>query len=83
MFWDDLVRRWRKEARVNSPESLRAIGGHVAVLPAPRRARQSRPLLLVLAILALLLLLVIRSGTLDVKTNTTEPTPPASIVRSA
>jgi len=77
MFWDDLVRRWRREARANSPESLRAMGGHVAVLPSPRRARQSRSMLLILAILALFLLLVSRSGTLDVKTNTTEPTPPA------
>jgi len=83
MSWDDLVRRWRKETRANSPEFLRAVGRHVAVLPAPQRARRSRPLLLILAILALLLLLVIRSGTLDVKTDTTEPTPPASILRSA
>ena len=83
MFWDDLVQRWRKENRANSPEFLRAVGGHVAVLPAPQRSRRSRPLLLVLAILALLLLLATRSGTVDVTTDTTEPTPPASILRSA
>jgi hypothetical protein len=85
MFWDDLVRRWRKEAKVNDPAFLRAMGGHVAVLPAPRRVRQSRPLLLALAILALLALLLFRYGPTGVVTVTdsTEPTQPAIVVSSA
>jgi hypothetical protein len=53
VFWDDLVRRWRRDARVVSPRLLRATGGHVAVLPAPRRGRRN-PLLLVLVTLALI-----------------------------
>lgn len=60
MFWDDLVRRWRREHRVVDPRDLRTVGGHVAVLPAPRRRRRARwPWLAIvaLAIIALLLLL--------------------------
>jgi hypothetical protein len=83
MFWDDLVRRWRKETKANSPRLLRAAGGHVAVLPAPQRTRQVRPLLVVLAILALFLLLLFGSGRAGVVTNTTEPTQPASVLMSA
>jgi hypothetical protein len=83
MFWDDLVGRWRKETGAMSPRLLRAAGGHVAVLPDPRRTRQMRPLLLVLAILALLLLLLFGSGRVGVVTNTTEPTQSASVLTSA
>ena len=51
MFWDDLVRRWRREHRAVDPAELRAAGGHVAVLPAPRRRRRSRlPWLAILAL---------------------------------
>jgi hypothetical protein len=32
MFWDDLVRRWRRDARGVDPRLLRAAAGHVAVL---------------------------------------------------
>lgn len=42
MFWDDLVRRWRRDVRGVDPRLLRAAAGHVAVLPAPRRRRRSR-----------------------------------------
>jgi hypothetical protein len=52
VFWDDLVRRWRRDSRSRDPKVLRAIGGHVAVFPAPQRARQSRSLLLILLVLA-------------------------------
>jgi hypothetical protein len=76
MFWDDLVRRWRRDLRARDPEVLRAAGGHVAVYPAPHRARRTRsPLmaLLVLVALALLLLFVVRpSGA------ATSTPPPAS-----
>ena len=83
MFGDDLVRRWRKETKAISPRLLRAASGHVAVLPAPRRTRQVRPLPVVLAILALLLLFLFRSGRVDLVTNTAEPTQPASALTSA
>jgi hypothetical protein len=83
MFWDDLIRRWRREAKLNSPRLLRAAGGHVAVLPAPRRARQVRPFLLVLVILGLMLLFLSRSGSVGVVTNTAEPAPPASVLGSS
>ena len=61
MFWDDLVRRWRREVGGLSPRLLRATAGHVAVLPAPRTRRRSRLawlvlIALVLAVVVLLLL---------------------------
>jgi hypothetical protein len=62
MFWDDLVRRWRRDARVNSPQLLRGAGGHVAVLPAPRRRRRSRLLMLLLVLLAIAVLLLVGPG---------------------
>lgn len=65
MFWDDLVRRWRREHRAVDPRELRAVGGHVAVLPAPRRRRRSRlPRLaiVVLAIIGALALLQLGGG---------------------
>jgi hypothetical protein len=33
MFWDDLIRRWRRDTGGMSPRLLRAAAGHVAVLP--------------------------------------------------
>ncbi len=80
MYWDDLIRRWRRETRVNSPRLLRAAGGHVAVLPAPRRARQVRPLLVILAIVALVLLLLPKSGTSSGVTVTSPPAPSAHVL---
>lgn len=60
MFWDDLLRRWRREAGGLSPRLLQATAGHVAVMPAPRPRRRSRVrwLLLIAIGTALLLLLV-------------------------
>jgi hypothetical protein len=52
VFWDDLIRRWRRERRVVDPRDLRAAGGHVAVLPAPRRRRRSHLPWLVITVLA-------------------------------
>lgn len=69
MFWDDLVRRWRRDAGVLSPRLLRAAGGHVAALPAPRPRRRSRVrLLLLLALVALAALFLLQ--TRDVHTST-------------
>lgn len=65
MFWDDLVRRWRREHRVVDQRELRAAGGHVAVLPAPRRRRRVRlPWLAIiaLAIIGALALLQLGGG---------------------
>jgi hypothetical protein len=62
MFWDDLIRRWRRDARLNSPNLLRAAGGHVAVLPAPRPRRRRRVLMLLLALVAIGALLLIGPG---------------------
>ena len=51
MFWDDLVRRWRRDVGGLSPRLLRAAGGHVAVLPAPRpRRRLQLPWLVLIAV---------------------------------
>lgn len=83
MFWDDLVRQWRKGTKANSPRLLRAAGGHVAVLPNPHRAPQVRPLVVILAILALLLALLFASGTVGDLTNSPEPTQPAADITSA
>jgi hypothetical protein len=60
MFWDDLVRRWRREASGLDPRLLRAAAGQVAALPAPRQRRRSpvRWLLLIALGVALLVLLV-------------------------
>jgi hypothetical protein len=63
MFWDDLVRRWRRDVRGVSPRLLRAAGGHVAVLPAPRPRRRSRlPLLVLVACLLAALFLFAQGG---------------------
>jgi hypothetical protein len=65
MFWDDLVRRWRREVRGLSPRLLRATGGHVAVLPAPRGQRRSRlPWLVLVAFVLAALVLLLQSGEL-------------------
>lgn len=63
MFWDDLVRRWRRDVRGVDPRQLRAAAGHVAVLPAPRRRRRSRiPWLIVIAVAIALIGLLLQSG---------------------
>lgn len=62
MFWDDLVRRWRREHRAVDPTELRAAGGHVAVLPAPRRRRRSRLPWLAIAVLAVIAIALLMLG---------------------
>jgi len=32
LFWDDLVRRWRREHRAVDPRVLRTVGGHLLML---------------------------------------------------
>ena len=63
MFWDDLVRRWRRDVGGVDPRLLRAVAGHVAVLPAPRRRRRSRvPWLVLIALLVAVILLLSQGG---------------------
>lgn len=60
MFWDDLIRRWRRDTGGLSPWLLRAAAGHVAVLPTPkprRRLRVSWLFVIALGIAAIVLLL--------------------------
>jgi type VI protein secretion system component VasF len=58
MFWDDLVRRWRREAGGLNPALLRAAAGNVAALPAPRRRRGSRLVFWLMALVLTIALLV-------------------------
>jgi hypothetical protein len=80
MFWDDLMRRWRRDAGVMSPHLLRAAGGHVAVLPAPRRRRRPRLLLLLLALVALGAVLLLGTGRVPAQTGGVDA-PPVAVGR--
>jgi len=63
MFWDDLIRRWRRDHRAADPRVLRAAAGHVAVLPAPRRRRRSRlPLLILIALGIAVIVMLLQGG---------------------
>ena len=59
MFWDDLVRRLRRDVGSVDQRLLRATAGNVAALPAPRRQRRSRwPLWIAVIALAIAAVLV-------------------------
>jgi ferric-dicitrate binding protein FerR (iron transport regulator) len=61
MYWDDLLRRWRRENPQLGPRLLAGAAGRVAV--APSRRRQSRRIVLALLVAALVLLaLAVGSG---------------------
>ena len=63
MFWDDLIRRWRRDTGGTSPRLLRAVAGHVAVLPPPRPRRRLRvPWLLLIALAIAAILLLVQGG---------------------
>ena len=79
MFWDDLVRRWRRESGTISPRLLRGAGGHVAALPAPRRGRRSRLLVLLLVLLAAAALLLVGSGRISVASADAQAAAAASL----
>ena len=82
MFWDDLVRRWRREEKVLSPQLLRGVGGHVAVLPEPRRRGRSRLLILLLVLLAIGALMLVGSGLVSGPDAAAETPVAASFVRA-
>jgi len=63
MFWDDLVRHWRREHRAVDPRDLSAAGGHVAVLPARQRRRSRLPWLLIALAIIGAAAFIVMSGT--------------------
>lgn len=79
MFWDDLMRRWRRDYKVVSPRLLRGVG-HVAVLPAPRRQRQSRLLFFLVIFIVLGAALLASSGRISTTPGQAQPTPASSVV---
>jgi hypothetical protein len=62
MFWDDLVRRWRRDVGALDPALLRRVAGNVAALPAPRRRRGSRLVTAVIALVGSIALLWLLGG---------------------
>jgi hypothetical protein len=50
MFWDDLMRRWRRDIGSVDQRLLRGTAGNVAALPTPRRQRRFPWLLSIVAI---------------------------------
>jgi hypothetical protein len=59
MYWDDLIRHWRRGTPRESQRLLRAAAGHVTVLPAPRPRPRRRLLWLVTALIGSLALLAL------------------------
>jgi hypothetical protein len=59
MYWDELIKRWRRDARARHPAQLQAAGGHVAVLPEGRQRRSGHLLPLILLALAIALALLL------------------------
>ena len=66
MFWDDLIRRWRRDTGGLSPRLLRAAGGNVAVLPTPKPRRRLRlPWLFLIALGIAVIVLLLQSGQVE------------------
>ena len=65
MFWDDLIRRWRRETPMTGPRMLAGAAGYVAVIRPPRRRRRVTPLVLAILFMIMFLLAVsqVRTGT--------------------
>ncbi len=64
MFWDDLVRRWRRDAGTRDGRLLAAAAGNVAVYPAPQRSRRlgTRWLVVIALVAAVVALLATGHG---------------------
>lgn len=63
MFWDDLIRRWRRDTGGMDPRLLRAAAGHVAVLPTPKPRRRLRlPWLFLIALGIAVIVLLFQNG---------------------
>jgi hypothetical protein len=58
MFWDDLLRRWRRDNRQLGPRLLAGAAGKVAVAPSRRMGSRITRTALALAVLVLLALVV-------------------------
>jgi hypothetical protein len=56
MYWDDLLRKWRRDNRSLGPRMLAGTAGMVAVTPNRRRGSRRTLVALVLAVLVLLAL---------------------------
>lgn len=65
MFWDDLMRRWRREHGTLDPPLLLAASGNVAVLPGPRPRRRSRARWLVLLAIGAAAALLLLNGEVE------------------
>ena len=50
MFWDDLIRRWRRDNRQLGPRLLAGAAGYVAVAPTRRRRSRVSFILLIIAV---------------------------------
>jgi hypothetical protein len=78
MFWDDLIRRWRRDNRQLGRRLLAGAAGYVAVAPSrPRRSRVT--LVLLIAAVGLLLALAVATGRAQSTTHAPDD-PGAAIV---
>jgi hypothetical protein len=79
MFWDDLIRRWRRDNRQLGRRLLAGAAGYVAVAPSrPRRSRMTLALLIVAV--GVLLALAVATGRVQAATAWPEGSTEAAIV---
>ena len=79
MFWDDLLRRWRRDNRQLGPRLLVGAAGRVAVAPTRRAPRRRTYLALAVAILVLLGL-ASATGRLSAAVIPGDSAPPPAVV---
>jgi hypothetical protein len=79
MFWDDLIRRWRRDNRQLGHRLLAGAAGYVAVAPSrPRRSRVS--LVLLMVAVGVLLALAVATGRVQAATVWPDDTGTATVV---